>query len=75
MVETMSKVKGVYQNGRIELLEPVDWPDGTRVEVTLIATDTSRVVWPSLPPLDVGAFREFTPDDDILGEMLEGKSF
>lgn len=27
--------------------------------------------WLSLPPLDVGEFRECGPDDDLLGEMLD----
>ena len=67
----MGSVAAVFHNGRIELAEPVDRPEGTRVEVTPIASPAARVDWLSLPPLDVGEFREFTEDDDLLGEMLD----
>jgi hypothetical protein len=29
----MRSVAATFRNGRVELAEPVDWPDGTRVEV------------------------------------------
>ena len=29
----MQKVTATFQNGRVELAEPVDWPEGIRVEV------------------------------------------
>ena len=32
----MESITAVFHNGRIELAQPVDWPDGTRVEVTPI---------------------------------------
>jgi hypothetical protein len=67
----MGSVTAVFRNGQIELVGPVDWPDGTRVEVTPVQSPPSRSGWPWLPPLDVGEFREFTADDDLLGEMLD----
>ncbi len=67
----MGTVTAVYRNGRIELAQPVDWPDGTQVEVTPINKPTPRVDWLSLPPLNVGEFRELTSEDDLLGEMLD----
>jgi len=67
----MASVTAIFRNGHIELVEPVDWPDGTRVEVTPVQSPPSRTGWPWLPPLDVGKFREFTADDDLLGEMLD----
>jgi hypothetical protein len=67
----MASVTAVFRNGQIELVEPVDWPDGTQVEVTPINKLTARTDWLSLPPLDVGEFKELTPEDDLLGEMLD----
>ncbi len=67
----MGSVTAVFHNGRIELAQPVDWPDGTQVEVTPINNPQPQTDWPWLPPLDVGEFREFTADDDLLGEMLD----
>jgi hypothetical protein len=38
----MGSVTAVFNNGRIELAHPVDWPNGTQVEVTPIPTQTPR---------------------------------
>ena len=67
----MESASAVFRNGQIELVEPVDWPDGTRVEMTPIDSFQPQNDWPWLPPLDVGEFRELTADDDLLGEMLD----
>ena len=67
----MGSVTAVFRNGQIELVEPVDWPEGTRVDVTPINSVAARTDWLSLPPLDVGEFRELTSEDDLLGEMLD----
>jgi hypothetical protein len=32
----MQSVTATFHNGRLELTQPVDWPDGTQVEVTPI---------------------------------------
>ncbi len=67
----MGSVTAVYRGGRLELAEPVDWPDGTEVDVTPIAGRQRHVSWLSLPPLDVGEFREVRAEDDLLAEMLD----
>ena len=67
----MGSVTATFRNGRLELAEPVDWPDGTEVEVPPIIGGQRRVSWLSLPPLDVGEFHELTAEDDLLGEMLD----
>jgi hypothetical protein len=59
------------RNGRLELAEPVNWPEGTRVQVTPFADTQQRVDWLSLPPLDVGEFHELSTEDDLLAEMLD----
>ena len=67
----MNGVSAIYRNGQVELTMPVNWPDGTAVEVTPVQPQASRPSWLSLPPLDVGSFREVTSDDDLLEEMLD----
>jgi hypothetical protein len=34
----MRNVTATFRNGRVELAEPVDWPEGTPVEVRPVAT-------------------------------------
>lgn len=67
----MKTMTATLRNGRIELAEPVNWPEGTRVQVTPFADTRQRVDWLSLPPLDVGEFRELSVQDDLLAEMLD----
>ena len=42
----MQAVTGVVRNGRLELNDPIAWPDGTTVEITATAVQGS-VVSPS----------------------------
>lgn len=68
----MKTVHAIYRNGKLELTEPVDWPEETRVEVSPVLMKRGEgPSWIDLPPLDVGEFRELTSDDDLLGEMLD----
>jgi hypothetical protein len=45
----MQNATAVFRNGRIELAEPVDWPDGTPVEVHPITAETKSpmTTWPA----------------------------
>lgn len=65
----MNAATAIFRNGRLELTSPVDWPEGISVEVKPVSSP--RPSWRSLPPLDVGSFREVTGDDDLLEEMLD----
>jgi hypothetical protein len=67
----MNVATAIYRNGHLELTSPVDWPDGTSVEVKPVRVSQQRSSWLALPPLDVGRFQEVTGDDDLLGEMLD----
>jgi hypothetical protein len=69
----VSAVFGTYKQGRIELDEPVDWPDGMRVEV--LRADEYGLPekdWPKTPEelaawaAEVDALEplEITPDDE-----------
>lgn len=61
----MQRTTAIIRDGRVELNEPVDWPDGTEVEVIPLPGPTAGVNWLDLPPLEVGEFREAGPDDDL----------
>jgi predicted DNA-binding antitoxin AbrB/MazE fold protein len=45
----MSAIPGIYENGIVRLLGPVDLPEGSRVEVVAKRVDLSE---PSVPNLD-----------------------
>lgn len=38
----MQSATATFRNGRVELTESVDWPDGTQVEVTPLGASDSR---------------------------------
>jgi hypothetical protein len=67
----MNVANAIYRNGRLELTSPVDWPEGTPVEVKPVQTLRQQPSWLTLPPLDVGRFQEVTGEDDLLEEMLD----
>ena len=67
----MNVATAIYRNGRLELTSPVDWPEGTPVEVKPVQSSRQQPSWLALPPLDVGRFREVIGEDDLLGEMLD----
>ncbi len=50
----MNTIAGTYQQGRIVLRSPVDWPEGSRVEVMLVEAGIDKMgmteeEWPSDP--------------------------
>jgi len=67
----MKPATALFQNGELKLTSPVDWPDGTPVEVRPVMHPERGNSWLSLPPLDVGRFEESAGRDDLLGEMLD----
>ena len=67
----MTMIKAVVRNGRIEVDDPLNLPDGTQLTIPIPDQPPERADWFSLPPLDVGRFRELTSDDDLLAEMLD----
>lgn len=66
----MPRATAIIRHGRVELTEPVNWPEGTSVEVVVLEPAKPLDSWLSLPPLNVGRLREVTADDDLLEEML-----
>jgi len=68
-------IRGRVQNGVVVLVEGLRLPEGQ--EVTVLATSPSDSGSHSLvdiPAVSLGAIAApFTADDDLLGEMLEGR--
>jgi hypothetical protein len=73
--------RGRVQNGVVILEEGVRLPEGQ--EVTVLAPSQTPVTPPTvgqphsildIPPISLGAvLRPLSSDDDLLGEMLEGR--
>jgi predicted DNA-binding antitoxin AbrB/MazE fold protein len=60
----MSKtLKAVVREGRIELLEPVDLPEGTKVLVTLLP-DEETEFWLSASQVSLDTLWD-NPEDDV----------
>ncbi len=73
---------GRVQNGVVVLDEGVCLPEGQEVTVLAVGRPPDRLPGDGLqphsildiPPVSVGAvLRPLTSDDDLLGEMLEGR--
>ena len=70
--------RGRVQNGVVVLADGVRLPEGQ--EVTVLASgkaleDRGAHSILDIPPVSLGSVvRPFTADDDLLGEMLEGRS-
>ena len=68
--------RGRVQNGVVVLAEGVRLPEGQ--EVTVLALPAANLQAHSIldiPSVSVGkVLRPFTADDDLLGEMLEGRA-
>jgi hypothetical protein len=41
----MQRATAIIRHGRVELIEPVDWPDGTPVQVLLLQSAQNPVSW------------------------------
>jgi hypothetical protein len=68
--------KGRVQNGVVVLEEGIRLPEGQ--EVTVLAHPMAGAAVHGIleiPPVSLGSLRRpLTADDDLLGEMLEGRS-
>jgi predicted DNA-binding antitoxin AbrB/MazE fold protein len=66
----MSKtLRAVVREGRIELLEPVDLPEGTKVLVTLLP-DEETEFWLSASQVSLDTLWD-NPEDDVYGQLLK----
>lgn len=66
----MSKtLRATVREGRIELLEPVELPEGTKVLVTLLP-DEEAEFWLSASQVSLDTLWD-NPEDDVYGELLK----
>lgn len=69
-------VRGHVRNGVVVLDDAVQLPEWQEVTVVArVRADLNAHSILNIPPVSVGAvLRPFTADDDLLAEMLEGRS-
>ncbi|MEG3438438.1 hypothetical protein V0288_15005 [Pannus brasiliensis CCIBt3594] len=66
----LNTVWAIVRDGRIELLESVPIPEGTRVLVTLIPDETTPNFWQKASETALGKIWD-NPEDDIYEPLLE----
>ena len=64
----MQNIRAIVREGRIELLEEVEIPEGTEVLITPLTGDSSFRLSASVSSLD--AVWD-SPEDDVYAELLE----
>jgi predicted DNA-binding antitoxin AbrB/MazE fold protein len=65
----LNTIRAVVREGRIELLEKVDIPEGTEVLVTILADDAQ--FWLGASQRSLAAVWD-NPEDDIYEQLLKG---
>ena len=67
-------VEATYENGVLKLDQPLPLKDREKVRVTVESLTTGRHSILDIRPISLGqVLRPLAPDDDLLGEMLEGR--
>jgi predicted DNA-binding antitoxin AbrB/MazE fold protein len=67
-------IEATYENGVLKLERPLPLKDREKVRVTVEGMDAGRHSILDIRSVSLGqALRPLTPDDDLLGEMLEGR--
>jgi hypothetical protein len=61
----MQSITAVFHHGRIEIAQPVDWPDGTQVQVTPIDHPAPRTDGVSLEEFEAGLDELASASDSI----------
>jgi predicted DNA-binding antitoxin AbrB/MazE fold protein len=63
------RIRAVVNEGRIEPLDKLDWPDGTQVLVTVLSN--SDDFWLNASEVSLNAIWD-NPEDDVYAELLKG---
>jgi len=67
-------VEAIYENGVLKPERPLPLKDREKVRVTVESLDAGRHSVLDIPPVSLGhVLRPAAADDDLLGEMLEGR--
>jgi hypothetical protein len=64
-----NKVRGIVRNGKIELLDGVDLPEGARILLVLLPDDESQF-WMEASLSSLDAVWD-NPEDDVYAQLLE----
>jgi len=64
-----NKVQGIVRNGKIELLDEVDLPEGARILLVLLPDDESPF-WMEASLSSLDAVWD-NPEDDVYAQLLE----
>lgn len=64
----MSTIRAVVRKGKVELLEPIELPEGTEALVTLL-TDADSEFWHQAAQPALDAIWD-NPEDDVYAELL-----
>lgn len=68
-------LNAVYEDGVLRLESPLPLKDHEKVRVTVEGLVSGGHSVLDIPPVSLGQMlRPLTPGDDLLGEMLEGRS-
>ena len=65
----LNTVWAVIRNGKIELLERIDFPEGARVLITLLPDEEAQF-WQGATQMSLDAIWDNT-EDDVYAELLE----
>jgi hypothetical protein len=63
------KVRAIVRNGKIELLDEVELPEGTKILLVLLPEDESQF-WMEASRLPLDAVWD-NPQDDVYAQLLE----
>ncbi len=67
-------IEATYENGVLKLERPLPLKDREKVRVTVEGLDVGRHSILDIRPVSLGrVLRPLVPEDDLLGEMLEGR--
>lgn len=62
-------LEGVVRNGRIEFLEKINLPEGSKILITLAPSDESQF-WLGVSQVALDAIWD-NPEDDVYAQLLE----
>lgn len=67
-------VEATYENGVPRLVQPLPLKDQEKVRVTVESLSAGNHSILDIRPVSLGQVLSPSPDQDLLGEMLEGRS-
>ena len=67
-----SAARAIVHDGKIELVDPIEFPEGARLVVTLVADDEDeeRAFWLAASQSSLDAIWD-NPDDDVYEQLLK----